>query len=134
MRRAAGQPGGARADKLLYQARLALDDSLRLKVVRKMVALRCGEEPPQRPCRDVFRKSRLLERIIPGIEDMPSAGEIDPPARFDEQVGPVIPKPESIVFPAHAGMNRLSQLADRAFAIDSRGACSAQIDIGIYDR
>lgn len=57
----AGQPGGARADKLLYQARLALDDSLRLKVVRKMVALRFGEAPPQRPCRDVFRKSRLLE-------------------------------------------------------------------------
>ena len=28
----AGQPGGARADRLLYQARLALDDSLRLKV------------------------------------------------------------------------------------------------------
>lgn len=44
----AGQPGGARSDKLLYQARLALDDSLRLKVIRKMYALRFGEEPPQR--------------------------------------------------------------------------------------
>ena len=44
----AGQPGGARSDKLLYQARLALDDNLRLKVVRKMYALRFGEEPPQR--------------------------------------------------------------------------------------
>jgi len=33
---AAGQPGGARADRLLYQARLALDDDARLKVVRKM--------------------------------------------------------------------------------------------------
>ena len=32
----AGQPGGARADRLLYQARLALDDELRLKVVRAM--------------------------------------------------------------------------------------------------
>jgi CRISPR-associated protein Cas1 len=32
---ASGQPGGARADKLLYQAKLALDDDLRLKVVRK---------------------------------------------------------------------------------------------------
>ena len=28
-----GQPGGARADRLLYQAKLALDDVLRLKVV-----------------------------------------------------------------------------------------------------
>ena len=33
------QPGGARVDRLLYQARLALDDDLRLLVVRKMYAL-----------------------------------------------------------------------------------------------
>ncbi len=43
---AAGQPGGARSDRLLYQARLALDSQLRLKVVRKMYAVRFGEEPP----------------------------------------------------------------------------------------
>jgi len=43
-----GQPGGARSDRLLYQARLALDEGLRLKVVRKMYALRFGEEPPAR--------------------------------------------------------------------------------------
>jgi CRISPR-associated protein Cas1 len=45
---AAGQPGGARADRLLYQASLALDDQSRLKVVRKMYALRFKEEPPAR--------------------------------------------------------------------------------------
>lgn len=45
---AAGQPGGARADRLLYQARLALDDSARLRVVRKMYEVRFGEAPPQR--------------------------------------------------------------------------------------
>jgi len=45
---ASGQPGGARADRLLYQAKLALDDQLRLKVVRKMYAVRFGEEPPAR--------------------------------------------------------------------------------------
>jgi len=45
---ASGQPGGARSDRLLYQARLALDETLRLKVVRKMYALRFGEEPPAR--------------------------------------------------------------------------------------
>ena len=45
---AAGQPGGARSDRLLYQAQLALDDSARLKVVRKMYSLRFGEEPPAR--------------------------------------------------------------------------------------
>jgi CRISP-associated protein Cas1 len=44
----AGQPGGARADRLLYQARLALDDDARLKVVRAMYKYRFGEEPPQR--------------------------------------------------------------------------------------
>jgi CRISPR-associated protein Cas1 len=42
---AAGQPGGARSDRLLYQARLALDDGARLKVVRKMYAIRFQEEP-----------------------------------------------------------------------------------------
>lgn len=45
---ASGQPGGARADKLLYQAKLALDDDLRLKVVRKMYELRFHEAPPAR--------------------------------------------------------------------------------------
>lgn len=45
---ASGQPGGARADRLLYQARLALDDTARLNVVRKMYALRFKEEPPAR--------------------------------------------------------------------------------------
>jgi len=44
----AGQPGGARSDKLLYQAQLALDEKLRLKVVRRMYALRFQEEPPAR--------------------------------------------------------------------------------------
>ena len=45
---AAGQPGAARSDRLLYQARLALDDTARLNVVRKMYALRFKEEPPAR--------------------------------------------------------------------------------------
>ena len=41
-----GQPGGARSDKLLYQARLALDEDARLKVVRQMYRMRFHEEPP----------------------------------------------------------------------------------------
>ena len=44
----AGQPGGARSDKLLYQAKLALDETARLKVVRKMFELRFDEAPPNR--------------------------------------------------------------------------------------
>lgn len=45
---ASGQPGGARSDRLLYQAKLALDEELRLKVVRKMFELRFGEPAPSR--------------------------------------------------------------------------------------
>lgn len=45
---ASGQPGGARADKLLYQARLALDDNARLSVVREMYRRRFDEEAPSR--------------------------------------------------------------------------------------
>lgn len=52
---AAGQPGGARADRLLYQAKLALDDAARLKVVRKMYAMRFKEEPPERRSVDQLR-------------------------------------------------------------------------------
>lgn len=211
----AGQPGGARSDRLLYQARLALDETLRLKVVRKMYAIRFGEEPPARRsveqlrgiegvrvrqtyqllarqfgihwkgrdydaedwdsadlpnrclsaataclygvteaavlaagyapavgfihtgkplsfvydvadvykfetvvpvafkvaasnppgnperavrlgCRDVFRQTRLLDRIIPDIETMLAAGEIVPPDPAPGMVGPALPNPESL--------------------------------------
>lgn len=50
-----GQPGGARSDRLLYQAKLALDDELRLKVVRKMFELRFGEPAPSRRSVDQLR-------------------------------------------------------------------------------
>ena len=207
-----GQPGGARADRLLYQAQLALDPSLRLKVVRKMYAIRFGEEPPARRsveqlrgiegarvretykrlaarygvnwksrnydtsdwdkgdlpnrclssataclygvteaavlaagyapavgfihtgkplsfiydiadiykfetvvpvafsvaakkphnpeqavrlgCRDIFRKTRLLERIIPDIETILAAGEVKPPTPPEDSQPPAIPNPE----------------------------------------
>ncbi len=52
---AAGQPGGARSDRLLYQARLALDEEARLKVVRQMYSLRFGEAPPERRSVDQLR-------------------------------------------------------------------------------
>lgn len=51
----AGQPGGARSDKLLYQAKLALDEELRLKVVRKMFEIRFQEDAPQRRSVDQLR-------------------------------------------------------------------------------
>jgi CRISPR-associated protein Cas1 len=211
---ASGQPGGARADRLLYQAKLALDDDLRLKVVRKMYELRFGEAPPQRrsveqlrgiegarvretykllakqygvqwsgrnydvkdwekgdianqclsaatsclygiteaavlaagyapavgfihtgkplsfvydiadifkfesvvpiafriagkklhnpdrevrlACRDIFRSNRVLEKIIPTIEEVLAAGEIKPPEMPAESVAPAIPNPDNL--------------------------------------
>ena len=52
---ASGQPGGARSDRLLYQAQLALDEQARLKVVRKMYEMRFGEKPPERRSVDQMR-------------------------------------------------------------------------------
>jgi len=211
---ASGQPGGARSDRLLYQAKLALDDSARLKVVRKMYEIRFGEKPPERRsieqlrgiegsrvkktyqllakqagvtwkgrnydrnawensdmpnrcissataclygiseaailaagyapaigfihtgkplsfvydiadlfkfddiiphafkiaaknyrdperevrlmCRDIFRQSKILKKIIPTIEEVLAAGEIDIPKPAEENIAPAIPNPESI--------------------------------------
>ncbi len=43
-----GQPGGARADKLLWQCKMALDETARLKIVRRMFEMRFGEVAPAR--------------------------------------------------------------------------------------
>ncbi len=51
----AGQPGGARADRLLWQAANALDEAARLRVVRKMYAMRFGEDAPRRRSVDQLR-------------------------------------------------------------------------------
>lgn len=51
----AGQPGGARADRLLYQARCALDEGARLNVVREMFRVRFGEEAPSKRSVDQLR-------------------------------------------------------------------------------
>ncbi|MCG8536324.1 MAG: type I-E CRISPR-associated endonuclease Cas1e [Pseudomonadales bacterium] len=211
---ASGQPGGARSDRLLYQAKLALDEDLRLKVVRKMFELRFGEpapakrsvdqlrgiegtrvrkmyellskqygvqwhgrrydpkdwkkgdtvnqclsaatsclygvteaavlaagyapaigflhsgkplsfvydiadiikfdtvvpvafqvaaKSPSKPdravriaCRDTFRSSKVLKRLIPLIEEVLAAGEVSPPTPPDDSQPPAIPEPESI--------------------------------------
>lgn len=219
---ASGQPGGARSDRLLYQAKLALDDDLRLKVVRKMYEMRFGDPAPARrsveqlrgiegarvrasykrlaeehrvswkarhydqqewdaadvpnrclsaatsclygiteaavlaagyapavgfihtgkplsfvydvadvykfetvvplafaiaakapteperavrmACRDLFRQCRLLERIIPGIEEMLSAGGIEPPVAPLESVLPAIPVPAGLGDAGHRSL------------------------------
>lgn len=52
---ASGQPGGARADKLLYQARCALDEEARLNVVREMYRRRFDDVAPSRRSIDQLR-------------------------------------------------------------------------------
>jgi len=42
-----GQPGGARGEKILYQAKLALDEEARRKVARKMFEFRFRESLPE---------------------------------------------------------------------------------------
>lgn len=218
---ASGQPGGARADRLLYQAKLALDDTARLKVVRKMYEIRFKEKPPDRrsvaqlrgiegarvrklyellakqyrvnwsrrnydannwgsgdtanrclssataclygiceaailaagyapavgfihtgkpqsfvydiadifkfdtvvpvafrvaarkphnperdvrlACRDIFRQTKLLKRVIPTIEQVLAAGELEPPIKPEESVVPVIPNKEQLGDAGHRG-------------------------------
>lgn len=51
----AGQPGGARADRQLWQARIALDEAARLRVVRRMYQMRFGEAAPSRRSIDQLR-------------------------------------------------------------------------------
>jgi len=47
-------------------------------------------------CRDIFRETRLLERIIPDIEEILASGEIARPCAPEDSVGPAIPNPESV--------------------------------------
>ena len=199
-----GQPGGARSDKLLYQARLALDKELRLRVVQRMYELRFKERPdknlsvlaqkyrvtwhgrrydpkdwekgdianrcisaatsclygiteaavlaagyapaigfihsgkplsfvydiadiikfdaivpkafeiaaqkPPEPdrvvrlaCRDIFRRTKLTERIIPMIENVLAAGGIEPPKPDKDMWAPAIPEPDTLEDPGHRG-------------------------------
>ena len=82
---AAGQPGGARADRLLLQARLALEEDSRLRVVRKMYALRFGEEAPSRRSIDQLRgiegvRVREMYRLLAQRHDIRWDGR-----RYDPQ-------------------------------------------------
>ncbi len=51
----AGQPGGARSERLLYQAAIALNEPARLKVVREMYRRRFNDEPPANRSVDQLR-------------------------------------------------------------------------------
>ena len=47
-------------------------------------------------CRDVFRETRLLGKIIPMIEEVLTAGGLQPPEPPEESVGPAIPEGERL--------------------------------------
>lgn len=47
-------------------------------------------------CRDIFRQSKLLERIIPDIETILAAGEIKPPQPAADAIAPALPNPASL--------------------------------------
>ncbi len=47
-------------------------------------------------CRDAFKQTKLLQRLIPMIEDVLAAGEIEPPPPAPEAMPPAIPEPESV--------------------------------------
>ena len=49
----------------------------------------------RRGCRDTFRKTKLLTRLIPSIEEMLAAGELDPPKRPDDAQPNAIPEEPS---------------------------------------
>ena len=67
------------------------------------VAFRDAAKAPANPerevriaCRDVFRKTCLLKKIIPTIDLVLAAGEIVPPLPPEDAQPPAIPVPESI--------------------------------------
>lgn len=67
------------------------------------VAFKIASKKPALPdrevriaCRDSFRQSRLLKKIIPTIEDVLASGGINPPPPPEDAQPPAIPEPEKI--------------------------------------
>lgn len=84
----AGQPGGARADRLLYQARAALDDTARLNVIRAMYRHRFGVEPPARRSPEQLRgmegaRVRRMYRNLAQVAGLDWSGRQYDPDEWD---------------------------------------------------
>jgi CRISPR-associated protein Cas1 len=54
-------------------------------------------------CRDAFRRTNILARLIPGIEDILAAGGLDRPARAPDAVLPAFNDPEPSGEEGHRG-------------------------------
>jgi CRISPR-associated protein Cas1 len=67
------------------------------------VAFQIAAKPARQPemevrhaCRNIFRETKLLAKIIPTIEEVLAAGEMSIPSAHPEAVEPAIPNPESL--------------------------------------
>ena len=54
-------------------------------------------------CRDLFRKTGVLEKIIPAIDDILKASGLDPPIEAPEAAEPEIPREEASGDDGHRG-------------------------------
>lgn len=86
---ASGQPGGARADRLLFQAQAALDETARLRVVRAMYRMRFGEDPPARRSVDQLRgiegvRVRELYKQLAAVHGLKWNGRRYNPAEWEK--------------------------------------------------
>ena len=54
-------------------------------------------------CRDIFRSSKLTGKLIPLIEEVLAAGEIEPPQPAPDMLPPAIPEPELLGDSGHRG-------------------------------
>lgn len=70
------------------------------------IAARHPAEPDKEvrlACRDIFRSSKLTGKLIPLIEEVLAAGEIEPPQPAPDMLPPAIPEPESLGDSGHRG-------------------------------
>lgn len=108
---ASGQPGGASAARLLYQAKTALDDTARLNVVRDMYTRRFGEAAPERRSIDQLRgmegaRVREQYRRLADRYDVPWQGR-----RYDTADWRAADVPNQCVSAATAALYGLAEAA-----------------------
>ena len=77
-------------------------DLLKFETVVPIAFKIAGKKPSQPDrqvrlaCRDIFREQKILKKLIPLIEEVLAAGEIEPPDAPEEAMPPAIPLPDSI--------------------------------------
>ncbi|RMH60819.1 MAG: type I-E CRISPR-associated endonuclease Cas1, partial [Bacteroidetes bacterium] len=62
-----------------------------------------AERVVRRRCRDAFRKTRIVERMVPLIDEVLAAGGITPPGKPPEALSPAIPEEEKLGDAGHRG-------------------------------